>query len=531
MVLWMNNRRQLMELFKVNLLYANPQVTSQMRKKGKYGNAIFRGILLQQAFLSILFIVLYGGTMLIFDFSKLPGVFTNYLAIFSILSFSQGISVVFNVFFDSKDFEDYLPLPFSQRNVFLAKMLIVAFFLLPFVLPIIALFILTAVRGGVTSVLMIPVSIIMFGLFLCFLLELIILLVSLLVQTTFFQQFKTVLTTLLMFIPTVGMIAGMMYFNQKQSNALEESIVKDQGVIPVLDGFHSILINPFTMKSLLSFMALVVSIFFMAFFIKKKVLPNMQLKRDLTKTTHRKENYRSLRAQLIKYHFGLIKNPTLQMQMLSSLIIIPIIFLMPMIINGKGDFSFLTMKYFIVFVLGGILFSSFTLGANSLASVIISLDQENLPFIRSLPISFKSYIQLKFWFAFTLQLALSSVVLIITSLLVQLNFILVMGMLIGNVLGCYVGTTHYLKRDSKYLSLNWTNINQLFNRGMGSFEVVMSLFGVMIIGTIFILILVAIINISGQSILVNSIAFFILIASLVAYRIYIKNNFWNELKE
>lgn len=42
----------------------------------------------------------------------------------------------------------------------------------------------------------------------------------------------------------------------------------------------------------------------------------------------------------------------------------------------------------------GIIFAIMTLGINSLASVIISLDQDNLMFIKSLPISFKNYIKL-----------------------------------------------------------------------------------------------------------------------------------------
>lgn len=527
----MNNKRQLKELFKVNLLYANPQVTDQLRKKGKYGNDIFKSILLQQAFLGILFVVLYGASMFIIDFSTLPGVFTNYMAMFGILSFSQGVSVVFNVFFDSKDFEDYLPLPFSERNIFLAKMLIVGFFLLPFSLPIIALFILTANRSSVTPILMVPISIVVFLLFFAILLTLVICLVSLLVQTKVFNRFKTLLTTLLMFIPTVGMLAGMMYLNHKQSEVFDSGVIKDQTVIPVLDVFHQLLVYPFSLKSVLGVLGLLVLCLGLSFFIKKRVLPSMQNNYQTLQATPKTTSYKGLRSQLIKYHFNLIKNPTLQMQMLSSLIIFPVIFLVPILINGQGNFSFLTIDYFIVLVVGGVLFSAFTLGANSLASVIISLDQSNLTFIKSLPISFKEYIKLKFNFAFILQTVLSSVIILATCLLVKLNVLLMIGMLIGNFFGCYAGTSYYLKRDSKYLSLNWTNVNQLFNRGMGSFQVVASLFGVMLVGGIIILVLVTIINITTQVLLVNLVGLLLLIIVLVAYQMFINKNFWNDLKE
>lgn len=527
----MNNKRQLKELFKVNLLYANPQVTDQLRKKGKHGNDIFKSILLQQAFLGILFVVLYGASMFIIDFSKLPGVFTNYMAMFGILSFSQGISVVFNVFFDSKDFEDYLPLPFNEKNIFFAKMLIVSFFLLPFSLPIIALFVLTAIRSSGPSILMIPISLVVFLLFFAILLTLVVCLVSLLVQTKIFNRFKTLLTTLLMFIPTVGMLAGMMYLNQKQSEVFDSGVIKDQTIIPVLDIFHQLLVYPFSLKSFVGILGLVLLCLGLSFFIKKRVIPSMQNNYQTLQITPKSTSYKGLRSQLIKYHFNLIKNPTLQMQMLSSLIIFPIIFLVPMLINGKGNFSFLTIEYFIVFVVAGVLFSTFTLGANSLASVIISLDQLNLVFMRSLPISFKEYIKIKFNFAFILQVVLSSVVILVTCLLVKLNIYLMLGMLIGNFFGCYAGTSYYLKRDYKYLTLNWTNVNQLFNRGIGSFQVVASLFGVMLVGGIIILVLVTIINITTQVLLVNLVGLFLLIIALVAYQRFISKNFWNDLKE
>lgn len=47
---------------------------------------------------ALMFLGIYGLTMLAFDFSKLPGMFTFYVALFILLGVSQSISGIYNVF-------------------------------------------------------------------------------------------------------------------------------------------------------------------------------------------------------------------------------------------------------------------------------------------------------------------------------------------------------------------------------------------------------------------------------------------------
>lgn len=526
-----NSTRQLKELFKVNLLYANPQATNQLRKKGKYGNAIAKSLLFQQLILGIVFTLIYGLGMAVIDFRLYPGMFTGYMAMFSVLSFAQGISVVFNVFFDSKDFKDYLSLPFTEKSIFLAKTLIVGFFLLPFMLPIVSLFMLTAIRSKLFLPLMIPFSMVLILLYLGLFLSIVIYLVSLLVQTKLFQRFKTSLTILLMFIPTVGMVVGMMYMNQKQSTVFDDKGLTDQGIIVVFKPFHEMLTNPFSLYSLLSLIVIVVGLFIMSILLKNQIIPKLSQQTSSYKVTRKGTEYQGIKKQLIRYHFGLIKNPTLQIQMLSAVVVFPLIFLLPIVFNEGANFSSLPKDYFIVFVIGGTIFSFFTLSSNSLASVIISLDQSNLVFVKSLPISFKEYIKLKFNFAFLFQLALTTIVIIVTSLLTKLPFLLILALLIGNSLSCYVGTSFYLKKDSKNLTLNWTNINQLFNRGAGGYQIVATILGTMVIGSVVIFSLVLWINVSSHVLLINVSVFVILLILLTLYQLKTNKNFWNEMKE
>ncbi|MDM5143684.1 hypothetical protein ICE98_00755 [Lactococcus lactis] len=43
------------------------------------------------------------------------------------MTFSQALSAILNIFYESKDFRDYLPLPFENVNIFAAKFLVVIY--------------------------------------------------------------------------------------------------------------------------------------------------------------------------------------------------------------------------------------------------------------------------------------------------------------------------------------------------------------------------------------------------------------------
>lgn len=107
-------------LIAVNMLYVNPSSTNQIRKKGRKGKQVIRSIIQQYLLSGVIFLVIYGATMILIDFAKLPGYFTYYMALFALIGFSQSLSTIFNVFFESKDLQDYLPLPI-KRGKFLLR--------------------------------------------------------------------------------------------------------------------------------------------------------------------------------------------------------------------------------------------------------------------------------------------------------------------------------------------------------------------------------------------------------------------------
>ena len=107
------------------------------------------------------FLVIYGLTMIALDFSRLPG-FHLLCCSFGVLGFSQGISSIFNVFFESQDLPAYLPLPFRQAEIFTAKILVVFLTVAPFVFPLFVLFLLTGMRSQVFILLTLLLAIVLF---------------------------------------------------------------------------------------------------------------------------------------------------------------------------------------------------------------------------------------------------------------------------------------------------------------------------------------------------------------------------------
>lgn len=194
------NKKRLKELIKVNLRYANPQQTTQQRDKGKSGKRLTRSLYRQYIYSGLIFLLIYGVVLIFFDFSAMPGTFTYYVALFGVIAFSQGISAIYNVFFESADLPNFLPLPFFQAEVFISKIMVVVLAMLPLVLPVLLVFILTALRAKVFPPLAIVLGLVAFGLFLSIIFSLCSFIVFGLTKTQLFKKHRQLVTSLLLII-------------------------------------------------------------------------------------------------------------------------------------------------------------------------------------------------------------------------------------------------------------------------------------------------------------------------------------------
>ncbi|NDR70276.1 hypothetical protein [Fructilactobacillus sanfranciscensis] len=115
--------KKLTELIKVNLLYSNPSSTQRQRKKGKSINQIVKSTILWSVLTGFLLMVLFSFSLLSVDLSHAPGIFTHFLALFSLLLMSQLISTINNVFLDNQDLQNYLSLPVKISTLWTAELI------------------------------------------------------------------------------------------------------------------------------------------------------------------------------------------------------------------------------------------------------------------------------------------------------------------------------------------------------------------------------------------------------------------------
>ena len=140
------NWNHVWELFKINLLYANPQAVTNLQKrqekKKKANFSIVNAMLRQQFLILIIFTVVYSYLFVGVDYKANPGVLTLYLLTFSIMGLLQTFTALYSTFYDSKDSKAYLPLPLKPSEVFLAKTLSGSMVGMTFMVPILSLLIL-----------------------------------------------------------------------------------------------------------------------------------------------------------------------------------------------------------------------------------------------------------------------------------------------------------------------------------------------------------------------------------------------------
>lgn len=523
------NKRQLLELTKVNLRYANPQITDKARKKGKNGKKLTRYLLNQFLLSGFLFLVIYGMVMGFMDFSQMPGFFTYYVALFGILGFSQGISTIYNVFFESQDLPAYLPLPFRQTEIFMAKILVVTLTVVPFVFPLFVLFLLTGVRSGIFIPIVVLSSIVLFGLFLIIIFSICSLIVFGLTRTRFFKQHKKLVISLLLGASMVVAVVGILLMNQTSSY---DTTVLDRKAISFLMPVFYAASTPFVMSGWLSYLGIIAVAIVLLLLLNYLILPKFYEQvteaapnNGSVKRKHKKNQ--NLRQLLFGYNSQLVKDPNLIMQVLSTSLMTPLIFIVTFAITGIFDLSNLGLQFIGVTFFAGIALATLTVNQTSFISSLISLDQENFLFVRSLPLSMKTYLWEKFLFGLILQTGLTGIITVIAGVVFRLPLLLLLSFIIGALYGAFLLCLRYYARDYKLLLLNWTNVNQLFTRGSGSIGLV---FGMMLA------MILSVALIAGYAFAATILPFWplnlpvflglVIIASV--WCVYYKKNFWQK---
>lgn len=528
------NKTIIKRLIAVNMLYVNPSSTNQIRKKGRKGKQVIRSIIQQYLLSGVIFLVIYGATMVMIDFAKLPGFFTYYMALFALIGFSQSLSSIFNVFFESKDLQDYLSLPIKQGEVFVAKFLAVGMTIVPFLLPLLILFFLTSFKSGYPVVIAIIAAILLFVIFFILLFSLCSLIVFGMTKTKLFRQHKKLFTSLMLGFSMLVSVGGILAINFTQNSVDHTAGIVDRQAFQLFLPFYHVMHELFAVRGLATLVVLVgltgLLLLALRFFVVPSLYEQFSDEGSRTIATKRKRKInQSLKAQLASYNRQLLKNPNLIMQVLTSSLIMPIVMIATFVTASPVNFTGLSKNFMGVFFVCGIVIAGIMLNQTSFVSNLISLDRENFSFIQSLPLSLEKYLRQKFWVGCKIQMLIASGVGVAIAFVFHFPIYLFLPFICGILWGTYLMSLHFFSRDYRLLNVTWTNISQLFTRGVGNYGLMLWMFGTLFVGAILIALYVVAVVMNFNPILLNGGVMIWLGIMSGAWILINRSNFWKRL--
>ena len=515
------NFKNVKNLLYLNLIYTVvPATLDKLRKKNKNKRVNLQGIIIRQhLFLGIAYVGIFGIGAAVLNGNETK--FLTFVSVFSVFAILQGVLSVFNVFYESNDMSAYMPLPFSDLEIFAAKIISCLLSIVYFVAPIIlycvfiqfnfkhALY--QSVLLGVLSSALITTAIILTSVILTYLLT----------KLPAFKKHKKVATAVMTAVIIIGAILMVVIMNTSTMRdgagvgaaQLIEKMPFLSGVNQVFWLFFGIAENPFSVKVLVHLIAWIAAIAAELFICIKMIIPNiyadateMQTLISSAKRKKLKAHGSSLRASLLHYHLGFLTDT----QVLISCIIMPPIMIPMMLFPNLMNFSHelkevvFTYNYILVSVVAGGMYALLSIGA--LSSIIISLDKENYNFIKSLPFDMAKYIKYKFYFAYVLQILIPFICILGIAAILRLPWFLIVAALLTTALAAIPICTSTIRKDHENLLLDWTNVIQLSQRGGSKAVMFGKFFGIIILGTAGVMI----------SVFVAESASFAVIAAIVA---------------
>lgn len=515
------NFKNVKNLLYLNLIYTVvPATLDKLRKKNKNKRVNLQGIIIRQhLFLGIAYVGIFGIGAAVLNGNETK--FLTFVSVFSVFAILQGVLSVFNVFYESNDMSAYMPLPFSDLEIFAAKIISCLLSIVYFVAPIIlycvfiqfnfkhALY--QSVLFGVLSSALITTAIILTSVILTYLLT----------KLPAFKKHKKVATAVMTAVIIIGTILMVVIMNTSTMRdgagvgaaQLIEKMPFLSGVNQMFWLFFGIAENPFSVKVLVHLIAWIAAIAAELFICIKMIIPNiyadateMQTLISSAKRKKLKAHGSSLRASLLHYHLGFLTDT----QVLISCIIMPPIMIPMMLFPNLMNFSHelkevvFTYNYILVSVVAGGMYALLSIGA--LSSIIISLDKENYNFIKSLPFDMAKYIKYKFYFAYVLQILIPFICILGIAAILRLPWFLIVAALLTTALAAIPICTSTIRKDHENLLLDWTNVIQLSQRGGSKAVMFGKFFGIIILGTAGVMI----------SVFVAESASFAVIAAIVA---------------
>ena len=469
------------KLVDINILYSSQEANlANLRKKqaknpGKKVNVSAR-VLSSYIFSSLLMLLMFINIAFRFPFEERPSFFSTMVAILLVLAFSTSFTAFYNVFYESKDLASYRPYAFKESEIIIAKGLSVLLPALAGIVPILAYFLVLYIRLAPSLWLGLPLMLLSLALLFVSVTLVMVVAVHFLAQTTVFRKYQSIFSNVMI---GIGVLIPLIFvlFLQSTFGSIVDKVRDIPFLLYPLHIFYKIAVEPFSTEAILGLLAWIALTVFLLYLTKKKVLPHfydvilLNSEEKVKKERRNKEristtNKKGFFRMVLRYHLTLLGQGTGVITVLFTSAFLPYLMMIGLIskIRDSQIVPDIHPPYWLPLFFIALFIAVVNNNITSLHSIALSLERENVDFLKSLPFDFARYVKVKFWIIYAVQSFLPVLTLLGLSLylglpILSMIYLLVVWILASVILSCH----HYLK-DVKNLSTNWSSITDLVNR-------------------------------------------------------------------
>ncbi len=494
------------KLVDINILYSSQEANlANLRKKqaknpGKKVNVSAR-VLSSYIFSSLLVLIAFSNIAIHFPFEENPIYFSGMISFLLLLVFSTSLTAFYNVFYESKDLASYRPYAFKESEIIIAKGLSVLLPALPGIVPILAYFLVLYIRLAPSLWLGLPLMLLSLVLLFVSLALVMIVAVHFLAQTALFRKYQSIFANVMI---GIGVLIPLLFvfFVQSTSRGIGNQTKEIPLLLYPIHLFYKIAVEPFSTEAILGLLAWIILTVFLLYLTKKKVLPHfydvilLNSEEKVIKERRSKERISTTKKgffrMVLRYNLSLLGQGTGVVTVLFTSAFLPYLMMIGLIskIRDSQIVPDIHPLYWLPLFFIALFIAVVNNNITSLHSIALSLERENVDFLKSLPFDFARYVKVKFWIIFAVQSFLPVLTLLGLSLYLGLPILSMIYLLATWVLASVILSCHHYLKDVKNLSTNWSSITDLVNRSNGIVAIVLlliysAILMALVIGSIF----------------------------------------------
>ena len=469
------------KLVDINILYSSQEANlANLRKKqaknpGKKVNVSAR-VLSSYIFSSLLMLLMFINIAFRFPFEEMPSFFSSMVAILLVLAFSTSFTAFYNVFYESKDLASYRPYAFKESEIIIAKGLSVLLPALAGIVPILAYFLVLYIRLAPSLWLGLPLMLLSLALLFVSVTLVMVVAVHFLAQTRVFRKYQSIFSNVMI---GIGVLIPLIFvlFLQSTFGSIVDKVRDIPFLLYPLHLFYKIAVDPFSTEAILGLLAWIGLTLFLLYLTKKKVLPHfydvilLNSEEKVKKERRNKEristtNKKGFFRMVLRYHLTLLGQGTGVITVLFTSAFLPYLMMIGLIskIRDSQIVPDIHPPYWLPLFFIALFIAVVNNNITSLHSIALSLERENVDFLKSLPFDFARYVKVKFWIIFAVQSFLPVLTLLGLSLYLGLPILSMIYLLVVWILTSVILSCHNYFKDVKNLSTNWSSITDLVNR-------------------------------------------------------------------